>query len=234
MKCTQAFLALIVTSISLVLNFYCHQKCFAQYLQNHQLLKAPPESKTKQGSNKRTVFLKYYEFIKDVLARGNGVSLSEIRDLVKSEEEIDLQNSEVKMFLEESFGNQIQFCDSDKKNQSSFVFSSSVDIKDALSKTNSEITNFSPLKFFCLYWPIVFERFIFRLWCFCKSESVSNFKKKRYIVKTIFWKKNFFSQCACCQKIQIFPIFKNQGYSQFLLIWNVHPSFPDTTKNPIK
>ena len=55
-------------------DIYYHQKCFAQYLQNYQLLKAPPESKTKQGSTKRTVFSKYYEFIKDVLARGNGVS----------------------------------------------------------------------------------------------------------------------------------------------------------------
>ena len=76
------------------------------------------------------MFLKYYEFIEDVLARGNGVSLSEIRDLIKSEEEIDLQNSEGKIFLEESFGNQIPFCESDKKNQLSFAFSSSVDIKD--------------------------------------------------------------------------------------------------------
>ena len=118
-------------------DIYYHQNCFAQYLQNYQLLKAPRESKTKQGSTKWTVFLKYYGFIKDVLARGNGVSLSEIRDLIKSEEEIDLQNREVKMFLEESFGNQIQFCDSDKKNQSSFVFSSSVDIKDEINVLRS-------------------------------------------------------------------------------------------------
>ena len=83
------------------------------------------------------MFLKYYEFIEDVLARGNGVSLSEIRDLIKSEEEIDLQNSEVKMFLKERFENQIQFCDSDKLNQSSFVFSSSGDIKDVINVLHS-------------------------------------------------------------------------------------------------
>ena len=65
------------------------------------------------------------------------MSLSEIRDLIKSEEEIDSQNREVKMFLEESFGNQIQFCDSDKKNQSPFVFSSSVDIKDVVNLLRS-------------------------------------------------------------------------------------------------
>ena len=79
------------------------------------------------------MLLKYYEFVKDVLARGNGVSLSEMYDLIKSVENIDLQNSKVKMFLEESFGNQIQFCDFNKKNQSSFVFSSSVDIKDVIN-----------------------------------------------------------------------------------------------------
>ena len=118
-------------------DIYYHQICFAQYLQNYQLLKTSSESKTKQGSTKKTVFLKYYEFIKDVLARGNGVCLSEICDLIKSEEEIDLQNSEGKMFLEESFGNQIQFWDSDKKNQSSFVFSSSVDIKDVINVLRS-------------------------------------------------------------------------------------------------
>ena len=81
-------------------DIYYHQKWFAQYLQNYQLLKATPESKTKQGSTKRTVFSKYYEIIKDVLARGNGVSLPEIRDL---------------------------------KNQSPFMFSSSVDIKDVIN-----------------------------------------------------------------------------------------------------
>ena len=65
------------------------------------------------------------------------MSLSEIRDLIKSEEGIDLQNSEAKMFPEESLGNQIQFCDSHKKNQSSFVFSSSVGIKDVINVLRS-------------------------------------------------------------------------------------------------
>ena len=33
-------------------DIYYRQKCFAQYLQNYQLLKTPPESKAKQGSTK--------------------------------------------------------------------------------------------------------------------------------------------------------------------------------------
>ena len=65
----------------------------------------------KQGSK-----VKCCKFIKNVLARGNGVSLSKIRDLIKCEQKIDSQKNEVKMFLEENFGNQIQFCNSDKKN----------------------------------------------------------------------------------------------------------------------
>ena len=57
------------------------------------------------------------------------------------------------MFLEESFGNQIQFCDSSKKNQSSFVFSSSVDIKVVINVLRSidtikSATNISRQSFF--------------------------------------------------------------------------------------
>ena len=53
--------------------------------------------------------------------------------MINTNEDIDIKNNEVKIFLEEFFGNSIQFCKSDKQNLSSMVFFSSMDITDVIN-----------------------------------------------------------------------------------------------------
>ena len=97
--------------------FY-HDNCLKQY----ELAKTP---KTNQGTDRSTkchIFQKYISFIRATIEWGNGISLSEIRDLINSNDDIVLKNNELKNFLEEEFNDKIQFCESDKKNQSSLFF----------------------------------------------------------------------------------------------------------------
>ena len=48
-----------------------------------------------------------------------------------------LFNNEVKMFLTEIFHDEVQFCNSERKNQSAFVFSSSVKLNDVVNMLRS-------------------------------------------------------------------------------------------------
>ena len=48
--------------------------------------------------------------------------------------EIDMKNNELKAFMEEEFGNNIQFCLSESKNKSQFAYSSIVSVNDAINK----------------------------------------------------------------------------------------------------
>ena len=86
-----------------------------------------------EKTGKRFIFQNYIRFIDEIISRGNGIKLPETRDLINTIEDIDIKNNEVKIFLEEFFGNSIQFCESDRQNQSSMVFSSSMDITDVIN-----------------------------------------------------------------------------------------------------
>ena len=99
--------------------------------------KAPDESSSRQYLSKRRFFDKYVDFIRTVIEQGKGISLSEIRDIINSEENIELYNNEIKTFMEDTFGEDIQLCSSERKNQSLFVFSSKISIKDILNKLQS-------------------------------------------------------------------------------------------------
>ena len=72
----------------------------------------------KEKTGKRFIFQNYIWFIDEIISRGNGITLSETRDVINTNEDIDIKNNEVKIFLEEFFGNSIQFCESGRKNQS--------------------------------------------------------------------------------------------------------------------
>ena len=43
-----------------------------------------------------------------MISCGNGIALSEIHDLINTNEGLDIKNSEVKLFLEEFFENSVQ------------------------------------------------------------------------------------------------------------------------------
>ena len=63
----------------------------------------------------------------------SGITLTEIRDMINTKEDIDMKNNEVKSFLVEFLEDSIQFCESDRKNQPLMVFSSSLDISDVIN-----------------------------------------------------------------------------------------------------
>ena len=88
---------------------------------------------TKNKLVKRFIFQNYIKFVDEIISTGNGITLAEILNMINTNEDIDIKNNEVKIFLEEFFGNSIQFCKSDRQNQSSMVFFSSMNITDVIN-----------------------------------------------------------------------------------------------------
>ena len=79
----------------------------------------------------------YITFIKTIIKNGNGISLSELRDMLDENENVLFNNSESKSFITDSFGDNIQFCCSERQNESMLVFSSKVNIQDVIDKLRS-------------------------------------------------------------------------------------------------
>ena len=73
---------------------------------------------------KKKIFERYINFIRDVIESGSGISLNDIRDMINGKETIFITNSEVKTYLTETFGSEIQFTPSEQKYESHMVFSS--------------------------------------------------------------------------------------------------------------
>ena len=62
--------------------------------------------------------------IKEILEKGMGTSLSDIRDTVNEDlDKNSLNNNKIKMFVTEMIGDDIQFCKLYAKNQSLLIFS---------------------------------------------------------------------------------------------------------------
>ena len=100
-------------------DIYYHVTCFTKYIQRF---------KTTNAS-----FKNYIRFIDEIISHGNGITPSEIYDMINTNEDTEIKNNEAKIFLEEFFGNSIQFCETDRQNQSSMVFSSPIDITDVIN-----------------------------------------------------------------------------------------------------
>ena len=78
------------------------------------------------------------ERIKSVLFQGNGLILSEIRDIANSkQDEVEISNKEVKLFLMEQLPDSIQFCSSKNKNKSLLDFFSKLSAQDIVQKVRS-------------------------------------------------------------------------------------------------
>ena len=60
--------------------------------------------------------------IRAVLDQRRGLPLSEIQVRINSEEEPNLLNEDVKCILVEEFGHYIKFSESERENESQFVF----------------------------------------------------------------------------------------------------------------
>ena len=59
----------------------------------------------------------YINFIRDVIESGTGISLNDIHDMVNDKETIFITNLEVKTYLTETFGSEIQFAALERMNE---------------------------------------------------------------------------------------------------------------------
>ena len=118
-------------------DLYYHKVCLESYLRKFErsLLSS---TQTRKGLLKRNIFQEETDCIQQTLDRGFGVTLSEIRDAINEKNEEDIiSNKEVKLFLSERFGDQIQFVKSDRQYEPMMVFSSHIKIEDVMTKLRS-------------------------------------------------------------------------------------------------
>ena len=85
----------------------------------------------------RTHFEKYIPFLQELIEGGHGVSLTDIRDIIKEECMIEIKTCELKNFQSEAFGESIQFCKPESKNESMLVFSSKISVSDVVNTIRS-------------------------------------------------------------------------------------------------
>ena len=121
-------------------DLFYHKNCFPNYITKYNTAKAESENqKTKETViGKREIFKTSVELITKILNQGRGMAISNIRDMINNENpETDIKSNELKAFLEEEFQTNIEFCLSESKNKSQFVYSSSISVKDAINKLRS-------------------------------------------------------------------------------------------------
>ena len=106
-----------------------HHACLSAYIQKYKRAISVKESGPIRFTKKK-IFECYINFIRDVIESGSGISLNDIRDMINDKETIFISNSEVKIYLTETFGSEIQFAISERKNESHMVSSSSVSNDD--------------------------------------------------------------------------------------------------------
>ena len=76
-----------------------HHSCLSSYIQKHKrALQAQEKGSHYLKTTKRHIFENYKEFIKEIIDSGSGISLSDIRDMLKEKEEFVFSNSEIKYF----------------------------------------------------------------------------------------------------------------------------------------
>ena len=94
--------------------------------------------------------------IRSILDQGNGITLSEISDILNSkQDELEMSNKEVKVSLMEQLQVSIQICLSKKKNESLLVFSTKPSAQVIVQKVGStDIIKSAALSllYLILYW----------------------------------------------------------------------------------
>ena len=121
-------------------DLFYYKNCFPNYIAKYNTAKAESENpKSKETvKGKGETFKTYVELITKILNQGRGIAISDVRDMTNNDNpETDMKKNELKAFLEEEFQTNIQFCLSDSKNKSQFVYSSSFSVNDAINKVRS-------------------------------------------------------------------------------------------------
>ena len=99
------------------------------------------------------------------------------------EEGLEISNKLIKQYLTDKLGESIQFCDTHRKNQSQFVFSSKLDIKDIVNILQSQDT----MKDAAVKTHQALLNMNFNLNKFCDSEDLKNSWHNTNVLYTIVW-----------------------------------------------
>ena len=126
-------------------DLYYHKTCYLEYYKSYSDSITNKFNDTAKTSNIETndiltaklIIKSYIPEIKRVINHGNGISLSEIRELIQDNENITIHNKQIKSTLSEGLGKSIQFCTPDRTNQSLFVYSMSVSTEDIINTIRS-------------------------------------------------------------------------------------------------
>ena len=126
-------------------DLYYHKTCYLEYYKSYSDSITNKFNDTAETSNIETydiltaklIIKSYIPEIKRVINHGNGISLSEIRELIQDNENITIHNKQIKSTLSEGLGKSIQFCTPDRTNQSLFVYSMSVLTEDIINTIRS-------------------------------------------------------------------------------------------------
>ena len=118
-------------------DLFYHKLCLESYLQKHMRATAAPKGPRK-SSGKRSLFQSDVDVIRNLLQRGIGIPLSDIRDMINDKHGVEtISNKEVKLLLLEHFQDKIQFCESEQANESLLAFSSDLEMRDVIKKLRS-------------------------------------------------------------------------------------------------
>ena len=131
-----------------------HSVCLDLYLPRYER-SLNDSSPLPSVSKERTTFQMEIERIKDILDHGNGLTRSEIRDIINSkQDEVEISNKEVKLFLMKQLQDSIQFCPSKNNSESLLVFTSKLSAQDIDQKVKStDIIKRAALSLYVmLYW----------------------------------------------------------------------------------
>ena len=82
-------------------DIYYHVICFTKCIQRFKATNTSSVPMNKSQTCERFIFQNYIRFIDEIISRGNGITLSEIRDMINTNEDIDIKYNEVKLFLED-------------------------------------------------------------------------------------------------------------------------------------
>ena len=84
---------------------------------------------------KSDFFVEELPAIEELIERGLGISLSDIRDVINEKHgENAMSNKEVKLFMLEHFQERINFQVPEQKNESLMIFSASFSVEDVIQK----------------------------------------------------------------------------------------------------
>ena len=96
------------------IDLFYHKLCLESYLQKYMWATAATKG-PKTSSGKSSLFQCEVDVIRNLLRRGIGIPLSDIRYIINDKHGVDTtSNKEVKLFMLEHLQDKIQFCESEQ------------------------------------------------------------------------------------------------------------------------